>query len=81
MDDLLRCPFCGSLPKNEVRVTRLGAGEHYIDFAVVCGECGVNKCTRLKIRNTTDFLTVEQAMEKAHDAWNHREYVPDEAEQ
>lgn len=80
MSDLLRCPFCGNLPKTEVRVTQMGGGEDRIDFSVVCGECGVNKCVRLKIKNTTDFMTVDQAMEKVHDAWNHRECVKDEAE-
>lgn len=81
MSDLLRCPFCGNLPKTEVRVTQMGYGEDHIVFSIVCGECGVNKCVRLKIKNATDFMTVDQAMEKVHDAWNHREYVPDEAEQ
>ena len=73
MDDLKRCPFCGSLPRTEVFVSKMGGGEDHVDFAIHCTDCGVTKTVRLKIRAYANFIDVEKSMEEVITAWNHRE--------
>ena len=33
---LKRCPFCGVVPRTELRVTKMGGTEDHIEFAVHC---------------------------------------------
>lgn len=72
MEVLKRCPFCGSVPTTEVRVTQMGGGEDHIDFSIVCDDCGVSKTARLKIKKNCIFFDVTKSMEKAMEAWNRR---------
>lgn len=71
MNELKRCPFCGSIPGTEVRVTQMGGGTDHVDFSIVC-ECGIYKTVRLKIARTAVFLDVEKAMQDVQNAWNQR---------
>ena len=66
------CPFCGSFPTTEVRVTQMGGGEDHIDFTVKCLGCGTYKTARLKINKTCMFFDVRNAMSEALEAWNRR---------
>ena len=72
MSEIKTCPFCGSIPSSEVRVTQMGGGEDHIDFSVKCPECGTEKTVRLKIKGTCIFYDVREAIEKAKVAWNRR---------
>lgn len=70
--ELKSCPFCGYYPTTEIRVTQMGGGEDHIDFSVICGECGISKTVRLKIRGTATFIDAEKAMADVIKAWNTR---------
>ena len=72
MNDIKRCPFCGSFPTTEVRVTQMGGGEDHIDFTVKCLGCDTYKTVRLKINKTCMFFDVRNAMSEALGAWNRR---------
>jgi transcriptional regulator NrdR family protein len=74
MPDLKRCPFCDGNPKTEVRITRMASDGNALDFAIVCGECGVHKTVRVRLNfaNTADFWDVEKAMDEVALAWNRR---------
>ena len=72
MSELKRCPFCGSLPTTEVRVTQMGGDTDNVDFSVVCSTCGTFKTVRLKIKKKAVFIDVENAMLQAIEAWNKR---------
>lgn len=73
MDELKRCPFCGELPRTEVRVTKMmGGTEDQIDFLICCPKCGVSKRTRLRIVIYADFIDVNKAQAKVIEAWNQR---------
>ncbi len=78
MSDLKPCPFCGSSPRTEVRVTQMGGDTDNIDFSIVCEECGTSKTFRMKIVKKAYFLDVEKAMELAANAWNQRAEMEDE---
>lgn len=67
-----KCPFCGSVPTTEVRVTQMGGGEDHIDFSIVCEECGTSKTSRLKIKKTCKFFDIKFAMGDVLEAWNRR---------
>lgn len=67
-----KCPFCGSVPTTEVRVTQMGGGEDHIDFSIVCKECGVSKTSRLVIKKTCTFFDIKNAMGDVLEAWNRR---------
>lgn len=72
-DNVLKiCPFCGSIPTTEVRVTQMGGGEDHIDFSIVCEKCGISKTVRLIIKKTCPFFDVYNAMEQVTKAWNRR---------
>ena len=70
--ELKPCPFCGTVPVTDVRVTKMGGGEDHIDFSVVCEKCGTCKSSRLKIVRRATYGDVEDAMSTALDAWNRR---------
>ena len=72
MEELKRCPFCGSIPTTFVQITSMGGGTDAADFAVRCTECGTSKTIRLKIGPDCHFIDVEAAMSKAEAAWNRR---------
>ena len=72
MSDLKPCPFCGSSPRTEVRVTQMGGDTDNIDFGVVCTQCGTSKTYRMKIVKRAYFQEAERAMELAISAWNQR---------
>lgn len=72
MDELERCPFCGTLPRTEVRVTKMGGTEDQIDFSIHCTNCGVIKTVRLKIVAYASFIDVNRAQEEVIKAWNQR---------
>ena len=72
MDELERCPFCGTLPRTEVRVTKMGGTEDQIDFSIYCTNCGVTKTVRLKIVAYASFIDVNRAQEEVIKAWNQR---------
>ena len=72
MDNLKPCPFCGTVPKTEVQVTQMGGGEDRVAFSVCCAECGINKTAILVINRSSSFFDVEDAMERAVEAWNRR---------
>lgn len=72
MSELKQCPFCGSLPTTEVRVTQMGGNTDNVDFSVVCVNCGTFKTVRLKINKKAVFMDVEKAMSQAIEAWNKR---------
>lgn len=74
MNDLKRCPFCGTAPVTQVEVTQMGGNEDIIDFSVKCPQCGIRKTMRLKIKQTACFLDAEVAMQKVISAWNMRKY-------
>ena len=73
MSELKRCPFCGEIPRTEVRVTRMGSGEDHVDFTIHCANCGTDKTVRLKIVAYASFLDVEKTQEQVIQAWNQRE--------
>lgn len=72
MDELERCPFCGTLPRTEVRVTKMGGTEDQIDFSIYCTNCGVMKTVRLKIVAYASFIDINRAQEEVIKAWNQR---------
>lgn len=72
MREIKPCPFCGFLPRTEVRVTQMGGDTDNIDFGVVCTKCGTSKTYRMKIVKNAYFQDVEKAMELAISAWNQR---------
>lgn len=72
MTELKRCPFCGEIPRTEVRVTQMGCGEDHVDFTIHCTNCGTEKTVRLKIKGFVSFFDVEKAMEQATQIWNQR---------
>ena len=67
-----KCPFCGSVPTTEVRVTQMGGGEDHIDFSIVCKECLASKTARLKIKKSCTFFDIKGAMGDVLEAWNRR---------
>ena len=72
MDELKRCPFCGMIPRTEVRVTKMGGAEDQIDFSIRCTNCGIDKTVRLKITAYADFTDVNKAQANVIEAWNQR---------
>ena len=78
MSELKRCPFCGSKPRTEVKVTQMCSDEDHIDFSIVCGKCGTFKTIRLINERNANFLDVEISMEKAINTWNQRAEVEEE---
>ena len=72
MDKLKRCPFCGTSPRTEVRVTKMGGTEDQIDFSIHCTNCGVGKTARLKIVTYANFIEVNKAQAEVIEAWNQR---------
>lgn len=72
MDELKRCPFCGELPRTEVRVTKMGGTEDQVDFSIYCPKCGVSKYIRLRIAGCADFIDVNKAESDVIAAWNQR---------
>jgi len=72
MDELKRCPFCGELPRTEVRVTKMGGTEDQVDFSIHCINCGVSKTVRLKIVAYANFIDVDKALAEVIKAWNQR---------
>lgn len=53
--------------KGEVRVDA-----DYVDFSIMCADCGTDKTVRLTIKKTAVFMDVEKAMSQAIEAWNKR---------
>lgn len=72
MDELKRCPFCGTSPRTEVRVTKMGGTEDQVDFSIHCTNCGVSKTVRLKIVAYANFIDVDKAESDVINAWNQR---------
>ena len=72
MNELKRCPFCGTSPRTEVRVTKMGGTEDQVDFSIYCTNCGVNKTVRLKIVAYASFVDVDKAESDVINAWNQR---------
>jgi len=72
MSELKRCPFCGGLPTTEVVVKQMRSDTDYVDFSVMCVDCGTFKTVRLKIAKKAVFMDVEKAMSQAIEAWNKR---------
>ena len=72
MDELKRCPFCGTSPRTEVRVAKMGGGEDQIDFSIYCTNCGIDKTVRLKIATYANFIDVNKAQAEVIKAWNQR---------
>lgn len=72
MDELKRCPFCGTSPRTEVRVTKMGGAEDQIDFSIHCINCGISKTVRLKIVAYANFIDVDKAESDVINAWNQR---------
>ena len=72
MSALKQCPFCGTIPRTEVQVTKMGGGEDHVAFSIHCTECGTDKTVVLKIAGRGYFPDVEDAMAKAIEAWNKR---------
>ena len=78
MNELKRCPFCGGLPITEVKVTQMGGNTDYVDFSIVCVDCGTFKTVRLKITKKAVFMDVEKAMSQTVEAWNKRVKMEEE---
>lgn len=72
MNELKRCPFCGTSPRTEVRVAKMGGGEDQIDFSIYCTNCGIDKTVRLKIAAYANFTDVNKAQAEVIKAWNQR---------
>lgn len=72
MDEIKRCPFCGSSPRTEVSVTKMGGTEDHVDFSIHCTDCGVRKTVRLKIVGYANFIDVDKAVSDVIKAWNQR---------
>ena len=72
MNELKRCPFCGVVPRTELRVTKMGGTEDHIEFAVHCVECGIQKTVTLRFTAYANFMDVEKAMTEVIKAWNQR---------
>ena len=72
MTELKRCPFCGEIPRTEVRVTQMCRGEDHVDFSVRCTNCKTSKTVRLRINGFVNFFDVEKAQEQVIQAWNQR---------
>ena len=70
--ELKPCPFCGEMPRTEMRVTKMGGGEDPVDFSVRCINCGTVKTVRLKIVAYAPFADVEKAQEQVIQEWNQR---------
>ena len=71
-DEIKRCPFCGSLPRTEMSVTKMGGMEDHVDFSIHCTNCGIIKTVRLKIVAYANFVDVDKAMSEVVTAWNQR---------
>ena len=72
MDELKRCPFCGTSPRTEVRVAKMGGTEDQVDFSIYCTNCGINKTVRSKIVTYANFTDVNKAQAEVIEAWNQR---------
>lgn len=72
MEELKKCPFCGTLPITIVQVTQMGGGDDRVDFMVFCQECGAEKRIRLKICRKATFADINKAMDDAIAEWNRR---------
>lgn len=72
MDELKKCPFCGTSPRTEVRVTKMGGTEDQVDFSIHCTNCGIYKTVRLKITVYVNFIDVDKAISDVIAAWNQR---------
>lgn len=70
--ELKRCPFCGKLPRTEVRVTQMGGTEDHVDFSIHCINCGISKTVRIKIFEYANFVDVDKAISEVVNAWNRR---------
>lgn len=77
MPELKPCPFCGSLPKTEMRVVQKGGSEDHVSFSIHCTKCGIVKTVKLKIVAYANFMDAETAMEEVIEAWNQREGEPE----
>ena len=74
MEDLKRCPFCGSLPITRVYVSRMGTDGDSINFDVKCEKCGAYKSSRLNLCRVAPYVDVEKAMNTTIEKWNMRIY-------
>lgn len=72
MDELKRCPFCGTSPRTEVRVTKMGGTENQVDFSIHCTNCEISKTVKLKIVAYANFIDVNKAQTEVIEAWNQR---------
>lgn len=70
--ELKKCPFCGVVPRTELRVMKMGGTEDHIEFAVHCVGCGVERTVTLRFVAYANFMDVEKAITEVIEAWNQR---------
>lgn len=71
-EKLERYPFCGAVPRTELRVTKMGETEDHIEFAVHCVKYGIKKTVTLRFAAYADFMDAEKAKTEVAEAWNQR---------
>lgn len=70
MQNIKRCPFCGSSPTTEFLATQIN-GTDCIIFKIVCPICGIEKEQIIK-NFAHDFIDIERSMNDVIDNWNQR---------
>lgn len=70
MNELQPCPFCGAIPKTNVRYWQCGGAELMLTAEVVC-KCGIKKGRSFQANNTS-FGNFIEAFDLAIEDWNRR---------
>lgn len=70
MSEIKKCPFCGDIPKTNVRYWKCGCDELLLNVEVKC-QCGISRSISLQ-GNNVPFSEYEDAFATVIDMWNRR---------
>ena len=69
--DLKPCPFCGALPRTNIRWRSCDGHDLILEFSVRCDKCGISRGCQEEVNNEV-FGTYIDSMNKALELWNER---------